>query len=171
MQANWDDERRLVAGLDGDRLLVDFVTELTTEIWSSMPWKEDALTRLAEAIEEALPAMQYDTTSARGPAGDPFLELHLHDDELEMSTINGLGRMITSDLVDADVKARAFGRSRKATRITLVCGILPGTCWRAGRTSWRVGPDHPGHRRRSRSSRHPLLPPESTTLAVSAPFA
>lgn len=102
LQAHWSDEMRLRIRMSGDHLFTQIVTDLVRKVWSEMPWNVDSLTRLAEALEQSLPAM-VDDPKVEGPAGDPHFAWLYERDMLQMAALSETGDLVTPELLDDEV--------------------------------------------------------------------
>ena len=74
MQQNWEDEARLRARLNEDRLLIDLTTQMSLAVWNSIRWEEKSLDSAAQILKALIPSLDYRQDGPRGSAGDPFLE-------------------------------------------------------------------------------------------------
>lgn len=104
MMQPFGDEKRLRAGIDGDALLIRTVSIACRRAFAGLDWTEAELNQAAEALERLVPKIGYRTDSARGQAGDPFMQFYLDVDHLVMSTLLLLGRE-HADLLDEESRA------------------------------------------------------------------
>jgi hypothetical protein len=103
VQSTWSDETRLRVGMSGDLVLTDMVTQAARRIWDVLEWHAPALNAAAEALEDAIPRLDYAEGGARGPAGDPYLENFLKVDYLVMTTLSLIESEDAVTLVDPSV--------------------------------------------------------------------
>ena len=101
LQSTWSDETRLRVGMSADLVLTDMVTQTTRRIWDSLDWQPPVLEAAAEALEGAIPKLEFAEGGARGPAGDLYLEHFLKVDYLVMTTLSLIESEDAVELVDA----------------------------------------------------------------------
>jgi len=100
-----DDEARLRAGAEPDRILVQMVSLSCRRIFAQAEWTESALNRAAEQLETITPEIEFERSPGHGQAHDPYMDFYLSVDQLLLAT---LGLLTTEhlDLLDEAVLAR-----------------------------------------------------------------